>query len=1160
MGCTAVRSGVTCSTPSSSSSSSSSSSCVRPLWSVVEGFPPPHNKNSHTATSDHHTPWLPVYPGQRWWLEVQDFIQRKDKDSCPSKKTSGLQDFSVRSGNNWIKMAFDYGRHSAVFLRRLVILLQTIEVIAGFSSASVPSLVTTKQTRALVLKKIPVHEVWGIVGDEAVLPCDASHPQDDRVVLLLWFRDSITTPIYSYDDRHISGIHGGSGHWFDEKVLGDRARLTMGMNPVLLSLRPVGVEDEGMYRCRVDFRLQPTKTTRVSLSVVVPPSGVTILEDNGRDVKGIVGPYPEGHVLSLTCIAHGGSPRPSVVWFNGTRLIDSRMDVPSLRLAIRPSPPSTFQSLVTSAPTLPSSSPLYSIRSQRSSRSFPSLVDLENKSNIFNSLVPVEEESEASSKGSSSGEEDPGLRERGPQKTYPPANTLTLGPLTRQHLKLLLTCEASNNNLTLPTSSVVMLDMQLSPRSVRLKLPQLPLLAGVGYVAECRVEGARPSANITWWWGHQRFHGDEEIEHIEDELVSRSRLRFKALPEHDLQELECKAEHPTSYLTLHDKATLQVLYIPWASLSFGESVDPEHVREGEDVILVCTIKANPPAVHLNWRHNNAPLEERHIEASVGGEEEGEDEEPGGGGRGGGGEEGGSIVMSGGTLILRKVGRKQSGRYSCHASNSLGDGSSEPLRLDVKYAPVCQSAKAVTYKVGRLRDTEVTCQVSANPPIVAFQWTLNATSEVEPVDIPRARFTSTGTRSTLNFKPDTLSDYGVLRCWASNQVGPQRTPCVFHMEPLGEPDPPSNCSVVYQTEHSFNVTCVASSNSATSSSSSSSSSSSFYSSPVSFLLTVIPYEEDRNSWNLTSEKASFRVDGVEAGRDFRVQISAFNRHGSSINVALNASSLQPKLPQSQDGPLEAEVREEAGGEEGRSRPKEEDTESAFSLLSFIVITLGATAGVVLVILFIIITVVARRQLIQRRREQRQGPGPAATIPSSSLLAPQGSDEVDEDKNLDGIMKAALLKQGISCKGHLDDSVPATAQFLPMTATIPHTSTGDLDSDLRYTTSNTLRKPSEEGPSVSILPQPSSPSEARGIGIPYVVESVLPADQEGPGSMSSPTLQIGFRHSPTSYPPLPQPTPVPTGGIGGLATTSFNLGASEAKLDRAWRSPSGISLQQ
>lgn len=40
-----------------------------------------------------------------------------------------------------------------------------------------------------------------------------------------------------------------------------------------------------------------------------------------------------------------------------------------------------------------------------------------------------------------------------------PYNTLLLGPLQRRDLKLLLTCEAANNNLTLPTSVVVMIDM-----------------------------------------------------------------------------------------------------------------------------------------------------------------------------------------------------------------------------------------------------------------------------------------------------------------------------------------------------------------------------------------------------------------------------------------------------------------------------------------------------------------------------------------------------------------------------------------------------------------------------------------------------------------------------------------------------------------------------
>ena len=39
------------------------------------------------------------------------------------------------------------------------------------------------------------------------------------------------------------------------------------------------------------------------------------------------------------------------------------------------------------------------------------------------------------------------------------SNTLTLGPFTRSHLKKLVTCEVTNNNLTEPISVGAMIDM-----------------------------------------------------------------------------------------------------------------------------------------------------------------------------------------------------------------------------------------------------------------------------------------------------------------------------------------------------------------------------------------------------------------------------------------------------------------------------------------------------------------------------------------------------------------------------------------------------------------------------------------------------------------------------------------------------------------------------
>ncbi len=53
-------------------------------------------------------------------------------------------------------------------------------------------------------------------------------------------------------------------------------------------------------------------------------------------------------------------------------------------------------------------------------------------------------------------------------------------------------------------------------------------------------------------------------------------------------------------------------------------------------------------------------------------------------------------------------------------------------------------------------------------------------------------------------PRTELDYGSLLCWATNSVGRQRDPCVFHLVPAGAPDPVRNCSFGNQTTTSLQV--------------------------------------------------------------------------------------------------------------------------------------------------------------------------------------------------------------------------------------------------------------------------------------------------------------------------------------------------------------------
>ncbi|KAK8399740.1 hypothetical protein O3P69_003634 [Scylla paramamosain] len=110
------------------------------------------------------------------------------------------------------------------------------------------------------------------------------------------------------DERWLG--RGRERHWADPEELGSRASLEVGSSPALLRVSRLRLADQGLYTCRVDFKLQPTKTTRVNLTVVVPPESVRVMtggaEGGGRVVTSVVGPYHEGDMLVLTCVAQGG--------------------------------------------------------------------------------------------------------------------------------------------------------------------------------------------------------------------------------------------------------------------------------------------------------------------------------------------------------------------------------------------------------------------------------------------------------------------------------------------------------------------------------------------------------------------------------------------------------------------------------------------------------------------------------------------------------------------------------------------------------------------------------------------------------------------------------------------------------------------------------------
>ncbi|XP_073844947.1 uncharacterized protein isoform X2 [Musca autumnalis] len=549
----------------------------------------------------------------------------------------------------------------------------------------------TVMTRNIEEENGPPVVAESIVGTHARLPCNVTPPLlEDRVALVIWYKVGLKTPIYSVDTRESNFSHGT--HWSDEAY---RERLSFALDgrTGTLTMTNAQQEDTGEYRCRVDFQKSPTRNSKVNLTVIIPPESITILDHKGATIKDhILGPYNEGAVINITCVATGGSPQPRVTWWRENTLLDG------------------------------------------SSHSL---------------------------------------------STNRVGNTLSLGKLKRSNLNMQLTCVAANNNITVPITNTVTLDMNLRPLFVKLQGENRPLSAGNSYQLSCVVTGSRPAPTITWWKGSTPMKNTREIANPDGNMTT-SILTFTPTIDDRGKYLSCRAEQsmiPES--GMEDGWKLDIYHIPVVSLELGTNSMNSTLREGIDVFFECNIKSNPWVNKVSWRHNGNILENNITEG---------------------------IIVANQSLVLQNVSRARSGIYTCVGNNREGDGESNPVHLDIRFAPVCRQGQRTIYSTGRQEMAKVACEIEANPPEASYIWKFNATLG-ETIDIPASLIAVDRGRSIAHYTPMTENDYGTLLCWASNEIGDQTEPCVYTIAPAGEPDPLVNCTLLNQTSTGFQIECI-----------------------------------------------------------------------------------------------------------------------------------------------------------------------------------------------------------------------------------------------------------------------------------------------------------------------------------------------------------------
>ncbi|XP_066907688.1 nephrin [Halyomorpha halys] len=166
--------------------------------------------------------------------------------------------------------------------------------------------------------------VEGVEGKSVELPCNITPPGHDKVYMVFWFKDEAGIPLYSFDVRGKPLSNGN--HWSAPEVFGTRAYFRSGSEPASLLLKEIRRHDEGVYRCRVDFRNTPTRSFRYNLTITVPPEYPALFDKWGRQLNGTVGPLDEGDEVQLTCRVIGGKPEPEVRWLVNGVVVDDEYE------------------------------------------------------------------------------------------------------------------------------------------------------------------------------------------------------------------------------------------------------------------------------------------------------------------------------------------------------------------------------------------------------------------------------------------------------------------------------------------------------------------------------------------------------------------------------------------------------------------------------------------------------------------------------------------------------------------------------------------------------------------------------------------------------------------------------------------------------------------
>ncbi|KAH0948157.1 hypothetical protein HN011_006125, partial [Eciton burchellii] len=359
--------------------------------------------------------------------------------------------------------------------------------------------------------------------------------------------------------------------------------------------------------------------------------------------------------------------------------------------------------------------------------------------------------------------------------------------ITREELGATFTCKVNSIALVEPLTVDIKPDVHVRPLKMGLAGVVGHVVQGTKILLQCKVEAARPAANVTWRNGTQFLNEtSERVEMLETKVhenedgtsETKSYLAFTASVYDNGKTFKCFAENSVTRIEdlkpMKEVTTIDVLYPPIVRMKPSNIT----INETEDFLIFCDYEANPATlIKVTWLRDDEELvlNDDHYD-------------------------GGITEQT--ALTVKNATSSDMGSYKCILENDVASSVSEDIvEVSVFHKPVVMviiDPETPVNEADRL-NVSLTCEVDAGNPAVltAVRWYLDGDLLKELPDCTRnGTAMTTSSEESLTFcdiDPSKLlleavgrSFHGNYSCEGRNGAGwgpiSSSTPVIVYYKP------------------------------------------------------------------------------------------------------------------------------------------------------------------------------------------------------------------------------------------------------------------------------------------------------------------------------------------------------------------------------------------